>query len=53
MFNGFFVRVVGGLETLDQIEKIDVDKHDRPEEEVKIEECVVFVNPYDEADEQV
>ena len=35
------------------MEKIEVDKKDRPKEEIKIEQCIVFVNPFDEADEMV
>ncbi|KAK7088656.1 RING-type E3 ubiquitin-protein ligase PPIL2-like [Littorina saxatilis] len=46
-----FGRLVGGLETLDAMEKVEVDKKDKPKEEMKIESCVVFVNPYEEADE--
>ncbi|XP_053375237.1 RING-type E3 ubiquitin-protein ligase PPIL2-like [Mercenaria mercenaria] len=48
-----FGRVVGGLETLDAVEKIDVDKKDRPVKEIKIEGCAVFVDPFEEVDEQL
>ncbi|ELT92391.1 hypothetical protein CAPTEDRAFT_102535 [Capitella teleta] len=48
-----FGRVVGGLDTLAKMEKIEVDKKDRPKTEIKIIECTVFVNPYDAADEQL
>ncbi|XP_041348472.1 RING-type E3 ubiquitin-protein ligase PPIL2-like [Gigantopelta aegis] len=48
-----FGRVVGGMETIDKMEKVEVDKKDRPKEEIRIEECIVFVNPFDEADEML
>ncbi|KAK7494081.1 hypothetical protein BaRGS_00014739 [Batillaria attramentaria] len=48
-----FGRLVGGLETLDKMEKVEVDKKDKPKEEIRIESCTVFVNPYEEADEQL
>ena len=48
-----FGKVVGGLDVLSKMEAIDVDKKDRPKVSVKIEECLVFVDPYKEIDEQV
>ncbi|XP_013411955.2 peptidyl-prolyl cis-trans isomerase-like 2 [Lingula anatina] len=48
-----FGRVVGGLDTLDAMEKVDTDKNDRPVEEIKLISCTVFVNPYQEAEEQL
>lgn len=48
-----FGRVVGGLDTLDHIEKIDVNKKDRPVKEIRIEGCAVFVDPFEEVDEQL
>ncbi|XP_033116993.1 RING-type E3 ubiquitin-protein ligase PPIL2-like [Anneissia japonica] len=48
-----FGRVVGGLDTLTVMEKIKTDSKDRPTEEIKIEKATVFVNPYEEADEQL
>ncbi|KAL8584776.1 hypothetical protein ACOMHN_035695 [Nucella lapillus] len=48
-----FGRLVGGLETLDAMEKVEVDKKDKPKEEMKIESCTIFVNPYEEADKQL
>ncbi|KAK3085164.1 hypothetical protein FSP39_025276 [Pinctada imbricata] len=53
LVSSFSLRVVGGLETLDKIEIIPTDKKDKPKEEVKLEEAVVFVNPFDDADEEV
>lgn len=43
-----FGRVVGGMETLKTIEDVDVDEGKRPLEEVKMEEVVVFVDPFEE-----
>lgn len=48
-----FGRIVGGLETLDKMEAIEVDKHDKPKEDIKFLESQVFVNPYDEVDEML
>lgn len=48
-----FGRVVGGLDTLDKMEHIETDADDRPVEEIKILECQVFVNPYDEVDQML
>ncbi|KAK3579828.1 hypothetical protein CHS0354_029558 [Potamilus streckersoni] len=48
-----FGRIVGGVDTLDKIERVETDKNDRPLEEIKIEESIVFVNPYDEVDEEL
>lgn len=48
-----FGRVVGGLETLDAMEKVDTDKNDKPKEVMKIENIQVFVNPFEEAEEQL
>lgn len=48
-----FGRVVGGMETLTEMEKIEVDNKDLPIENIFIVKAQIFVNPYDEADEQV
>ncbi|XP_057655558.1 RING-type E3 ubiquitin-protein ligase PPIL2 [Diorhabda carinulata] len=48
-----FGRVVGGIETLNEMEKIEVDNQDRPIEDIILVKAQVFVNPYDEADEQL
>ena len=43
-----FARVVGGMDTLAEIEKVEVDETDkRPVEDVRMEEVVVFVDPFD------
>lgn len=49
-----FGRVVGGMDTLDKMEKVETNKKtDRPKEEIKILKAVVFVDPYAEADEKL
>lgn len=41
------------METLTEMEKIEVDNKDRPIEDIVLLKAQIFVNPYDEADEQV
>lgn len=48
-----FGKLVGGLDTLNELEKIEVDKNDRPIENVYILKVHVFVDPFTEADEQL
>lgn len=48
-----FGRVVGGLDTLANMERVEVDNKDRPIEDIVIEKAQVFVDPYQEADDQV
>ena len=48
-----FGKLVGGMETLDAIERIGTDNKDAPVEEIKIERVAVFVNPYEEATEEL
>ncbi|XP_018336091.1 RING-type E3 ubiquitin-protein ligase PPIL2 [Agrilus planipennis] len=48
-----FGKVVGGVETLNEMERIEVDNKDRPIEDIVLLNAQVFVNPYDEADEQL
>lgn len=48
-----FGKIVGGLETLNTIEKIEVDNKDRPIEDIVIQAVQVFVDPFQEADEQL
>uniref|UniRef100_A0A0L8H2N3 Uncharacterized protein n=1 Tax=Octopus bimaculoides TaxID=37653 RepID=A0A0L8H2N3_OCTBM len=45
------VRVVGGLETLNKMEKIETDDNDKPLEDIIIEDTIVFVDPFKEAEE--
>ena len=43
-----FARVVGGMDTLAKIENVEVEESDkRPVEDVRMEEVVVFVDPFD------
>jgi peptidyl-prolyl cis-trans isomerase-like protein 2 len=48
-----FGKVVGGLDVLSRIEAVETDKKDRPKTSIKIEDCLVFVDPYAEIDEQL
>lgn len=48
-----FGKLVGGLETLSEMEKIEVDNKDRPIEDIIIVKAQIFTDPYEEADEQV
>ncbi|EDW09035.1 RING-type E3 ubiquitin-protein ligase PPIL2 [Drosophila mojavensis] len=48
-----FGKLVGGLETLQKMENIEVDNKDRPIEDIIIENAQVFVNPFEEAVEQL
>lgn len=48
-----FGRVVGGISVLDEIEMIETDKKDRPLKDIIIEDCKVFFDPYEQADEQL
>ncbi|KAJ4823323.1 cytochrome P450 monooxygenase 65 [Turnera subulata] len=47
-----FGGVVGGLTTLAAMEKVPVDDNDRPLEDIKITSVTIFVNPYNEPDEE-
>eukprot|EP01035_Chromulina_nebulosa_P020873 gene20873-27058_t len=53
LVHSVFGKVVGGSSTLDRVEFIDTDKHDRPIKEVKIINTVVFTNPINEAKENL
>lgn len=46
-------KIVGGLETLNAIERVEVDNKDRPIEDIIIQKAQVFVDPFQEADEQL
>lgn len=48
-----FGKLVGGLDTLQKMENIEVDNKDRPIEDIIIESSQVFVNPFAEAAEQL
>ncbi|XP_014205279.1 peptidyl-prolyl cis-trans isomerase-like 2 [Copidosoma floridanum] len=48
-----FGKIVGGLDALNEIEKIEVDNKDRPIENIFIQAVQIFVDPYEEVDEQL
>lgn len=48
-----FGKLVGGLDSLNEMEKIEVDKNDRPIENIHLIKVHVFVDPFVEADEQL
>ncbi|GLH06849.1 hypothetical protein R5R35_011633 [Gryllus longicercus] len=48
-----FGRVVGGLDTLSAMERVETDNKDRPIEDIIIENAQVFVDPYQEAEEEL
>ena len=50
--HSIFGKVVGGLDVLSKMEAIDTDKKERPKSSIKLEDCLVFVDPYVEVDEQ-
>lgn len=41
------------MDTLANMERVETDKKDRPKEVITIEDAVIFVNPFDEVDEEV
>ncbi|GFY72597.1 RING-type E3 ubiquitin-protein ligase PPIL2, partial [Trichonephila inaurata madagascariensis] len=45
--------VVGGLDTLNKMEKIETDKNDKPLETIKILKIMIFVDPYQEVDDEL
>lgn len=48
-----FGKLVGGLEVLTEMEQVEVDNRDRPIENIFIQRAQVFVDPFQEADEQL
>lgn len=48
-----FGKLVGGMDTLNELEKIEVDNKDQPIEDIRIESAHIFVDPFQEADEQL
>lgn len=48
-----FGKVVGGIDTLTEMERIEVDKYDAPIEDIIFEKAHVFVDPYEEVDEEL
>ncbi|ALC42528.1 CG7747 [Drosophila busckii] len=51
--HSIFGKLVGGLDSLQKMENIEVDNKDRPIEDIIIESSQVFVNPFEEAVEQL
>jgi len=48
-----FGKVVGGMETLDRMEKIEVDSKDRPKEPIVINSVQIYVDPFKEIDDMM
>ncbi|VVC95358.1 unnamed protein product [Leptidea sinapis] len=48
-----FGKLVGGMDTLNLMEQIEVDNKDRPVHDIIIEAAQVFVDPFAEAEEQL
>lgn len=48
-----FGKLVGGLEALNAIESVETDNKDRPIEDIVLLRAVVFVDPYEEVDEEL
>lgn len=48
-----FGKIVGGLDTLNSIEKIEVDNKDRPIEDIIVQTVQIFVDPFEEVHEQL
>ncbi|KAL7051001.1 hypothetical protein ACKWTF_004290 [Chironomus riparius] len=48
-----FGKLVGGGESLNDMEKVEVDKFDYPIEDIIIQSCTVFVDPYEEVDQEL
>ena len=48
-----FGKVVGGLEVLDKMERIKTDNKDKPLEEIKIIRTAIFVDPFQEIEDQI
>lgn len=48
-----FGKLVGGMDTLTNIEQVEVDNKDRPIYDIEIQVAQVFVDPFAEAEEEV
>jgi peptidyl-prolyl cis-trans isomerase-like protein 2 len=48
-----FGRVVGGIETLDKMERIETDAKDKPKEPIFIKKVVTYVDPFKEIDDVI
>jgi Cyclophilin type peptidyl-prolyl cis-trans isomerase/CLD len=42
-----FGKVVGGIEILDKLEAIPTDHEEKPQQDIKINNIVIFVDPFD------
>jgi len=42
-----FGKVVGGIEVLDKLEAIPTDHEEKPQQDIKINNIVIFVDPFD------
>ena len=51
--HNIFGKLAGGMETLNAIERVGTDNKDAPVEEIKIERVAVFVNPLQEAADEI
>ena len=48
-----FGKLVGGMDTLANLERVQTDNKDKPIEDLIIERTSVFVDPFTEVDEEV
>lgn len=48
-----FGKVVGGIETLDKLERIETDAKDHPKEPLIIKKIVIYVDPFKEVEEYI
>jgi len=48
-----FGRVVGGLETLDRMEKVETDDKDKPLQTIQILRSTIFINPFEQAQKEI
>lgn len=48
-----FGKLVGGMDVLTDMERVEVDNKDNPIYDIVIEKCQVFVDPFQEAEEQL
>lgn len=48
-----FGQVVGGMDTLTAMERVEVDNKDKPIEDIIFQRAVIFIDPFQEADDEV
>lgn len=48
-----FGQLVGGMDTLTAMERIEVDNKDKPIEDIIFQRAVIFIDPFQEADDEV